>query len=70
MADGQGQTSSQGDKNAAELYQQYCASCHGLDLGGGNAQSLVDGIWQFGDGEGYVTEKHSIWNSPPGNAFV
>ncbi len=43
------------ETGAEELYQQYCASCHGLDLGGGNAQSLVDGIWQFGDGEGYVT---------------
>lgn len=39
---------------ANEVYQQYCASCHGVDLKGGNAQSLVDGVWQFGDGDGYV----------------
>lgn len=40
--------------DAAEIFAQYCASCHGADLRGGNAQSLVDGVWQFGDGEGYV----------------
>lgn len=54
-ADGQGQASIPGDRSAPELYQQYCASCHGADLGGGNAQSLVDGIWQFGDGGGYIS---------------
>lgn len=42
------------DMNALEIYQLYCASCHGADLRGGNAQSLVDGVWQFGDGDGYV----------------
>ncbi len=36
------------------LYKQYCAQCHGQDLKGGNAQSMVDGIWQFGDGESYI----------------
>lgn len=36
------------------LYQQYCASCHGAELQGGNAQSLVDGVWQFGASRGYI----------------
>lgn len=36
------------------IYQQKCASCHGIKLQGGNAQSLVDGIWQFGAGRGYL----------------
>lgn len=31
-----------------ELYADYCATCHGTDLMGGNAGSLVDGNWQFG----------------------
>lgn len=31
---------------------QRCAACHGKDLTGGNAQSMVDGVWQFGSGEG------------------
>jgi glucose/arabinose dehydrogenase len=39
-------------QDGAELYQTYCAQCHGADLQGGNAQSLVDGIWQHG-GDAY-----------------
>ncbi len=46
---------SQDDDRAALLYDQYCSTCHGTDLRGGNAQSLLDGIWQFGDGRGYVS---------------
>lgn len=40
---------------AALLYSSSCASCHGPEMQGGNAQSLIDGIWQFGDGKGYVS---------------
>jgi len=43
------------ENRAMELYNQYCATCHGMDLRGGNAQSLLDGVWQFGDGRGYVS---------------
>ncbi len=43
------------DPKAVEIYNNYCATCHGSDLRGGNAQSLLDGIWQFGDGYGYVS---------------
>jgi len=38
-----------------ELYKQHCATCHGTDLRGGMSKSLLDGVWQFGDGRGYVT---------------
>ena len=31
-----------------EQFTQYCISCHGQDLKGGVAQSLIDGSWQFG----------------------
>ncbi|MDX8337624.1 PQQ-dependent sugar dehydrogenase [Draconibacterium sp. IB214405] len=41
-------------QDGAKLYGQNCASCHGANLGGGNAASLVDGIWQFGAEDGYV----------------
>ncbi|WP_163325894.1 PQQ-dependent sugar dehydrogenase [Draconibacterium mangrovi] len=41
-------------QDGALLYGQNCASCHGANLGGGNATSLVDGIWQFGAENGYV----------------
>ncbi|MDA0745511.1 MAG: PQQ-dependent sugar dehydrogenase [bacterium] len=30
------------------LYQEYCAKCHGQGLTGGNAPSLVDGVWMYG----------------------
>jgi aldose sugar dehydrogenase len=39
--------------NGAALYQQYCATCHGADLKGGNSGSLIDGIWQFGAADSY-----------------
>ncbi|MCO6045661.1 PQQ-dependent sugar dehydrogenase [Aeoliella sp. ICT_H6.2] len=35
-----------------QIYMQRCAQCHGKDLTGGNAQSMVDGVWQFGRGDG------------------
>ena len=45
-------------QNGAELYQQNCAQCHGADLMGGNATSLVDKIWQFGDGNSYIMTQY------------
>lgn len=44
-----------GTSDGGQLYQQYCSSCHGMKLQGGNAQSLVNGIWQFGQGRAYIT---------------
>jgi glucose/arabinose dehydrogenase len=41
-------------QDGATLYQQNCAQCHGADLNGGNATSLVDEIWQFGEGSSYI----------------
>lgn len=41
-------------QDAASLYQQNCAQCHGTDLDGGNATSLIDGIWQFGENDNYI----------------
>lgn len=32
------------------VYQQNCASCHGRELQGGLASSLLDAKWEFGDG--------------------
>ncbi|GMV91488.1 MAG: hypothetical protein AMXMBFR82_12660 [Candidatus Hydrogenedentota bacterium] len=48
--------------DGAALYKQYCAQCHGAELQGGNAQSMVDGVWQFGEGAGYMfrNTKHGI----------
>lgn len=40
--------------DAMALYAQHCAQCHGADFQGGNAQSLLDGIWLYGEGRGYI----------------
>jgi len=40
--------------DGSDLYQQYCATCHGEDLRGGMAQSLVNGVWQFGARDSYI----------------
>lgn len=55
-------TSAQEAPDGRALYTQYCAQCHGAELQGGNAQSMVDGVWQFGEGKGYVSRniKHGI----------
>jgi glucose/arabinose dehydrogenase len=41
-------------QDAEVLYQKNCSSCHGVRFQGGNAQSLVDGVWQFGEGSGAI----------------
>ena len=38
----------EGAEGAAAMYAAKCASCHGSELQGGNAQSMVDGVWQYG----------------------
>ena len=40
--------------DALAIYQEYCANCHGDKFQGGNAQSLIDGQWQFGAGQSYM----------------
>jgi aldose sugar dehydrogenase len=52
----------QENATGAELYQQACASCHGANLQGGQAQSLADAVWQFGAGRGDILRnvKHGI----------
>jgi glucose/arabinose dehydrogenase len=41
-----GQTDRQG--TVAQRYQQLCANCHGANLEGGQAQSLLDDVWVAG----------------------
>ena len=36
------------------LYAQHCANCHGRDLQGGNAKSMVDGVWQYGSSRAQI----------------
>ncbi len=39
---------------SAKTYQNYCATCHGADLNGGNSKSLIDKVWDFGDKSSYI----------------
>jgi glucose/arabinose dehydrogenase len=50
------------DEVGAALYAERCASCHGRDMSGGNAQSMLDGVWQFGSDDWDLTRniKHGI----------
>jgi len=41
-------------QSAEQLYLKHCSHCHGERFQGGNAQSLVDGIWQFGESRGHI----------------
>jgi glucose/arabinose dehydrogenase len=36
------------DSSGEALYQEFCSKCHGKNLEGGNAPSLVDGVWMYG----------------------
>ncbi len=47
--------SAYGQKKTESLYQEHCAHCHGIRLQGGNAQSLVDGVWKFGKGTSAIS---------------
>ena len=37
-----------------QLYEEYCTTCHGDDLDGGMAGSLIDGDWQFGSKDSHI----------------
>ncbi|HEX7085583.1 MAG TPA: PQQ-dependent sugar dehydrogenase [Vicinamibacterales bacterium] len=61
-------------REISRLYGQLCASCHGQNLAGGMAQSLLDDEWKFGgDDESLaksIREGHPEAGMPPmGNAL-
>ena len=35
-------------REVTKLYADNCARCHGADLSGGSASSLIDGVWRYG----------------------
>ena len=39
---------------ARSHYALYCADCHGADMDGGMASSLVDGRWDYGDSDAAI----------------
>ena len=56
-----------GTGGAMSLYQQNCASCHGANLEGGSAASLLDDQWKAGANDDAIAA--SIREGVPGTAM-
>src|SRR5437016_1015487 len=54
-------------RDVIKLYTQYCASCHGTNMAGGSASSLVDGVWRYGGGDASIAA--SIRDGHPGEGM-
>jgi aldose sugar dehydrogenase len=50
-------------RDVTKLYAEKCAGCHGGDMAGGSASSLVDGAWRHGGDDAHIAE--SIRNGHP-----
>lgn len=44
-----------GTGKVSDLFNSYCASCHGENLQGGLGSSLVDGVWAYGGSDEQIT---------------
>lgn len=68
-AAGQGQgRGGRGNNPAVATYAQFCAACHGPNLAGGSAGSLLDEDWKFGGDDASISA--SILNGRPGTAMA
>src|SRR3954447_10956498 len=50
-------------REVTKLYADKCASCHGVDMSGGSASSLVNSKWRYGGSDASITR--SILNGHP-----
>jgi glucose/arabinose dehydrogenase len=50
------------------VYDQHCVACHGRNLEGGAAGSLIDGTWKFGGDDAQILE--TIRDGRKGTAMV
>ena len=50
-------------RDVTKLYAEKCASCHGAEMTGGSASSLVDGVWRYGGDDASIAA--SIRNGHP-----
>jgi aldose sugar dehydrogenase len=42
-------------REVTKLYAEKCATCHGADMSGGSASSLVDSNWRYGGDDASIT---------------
>jgi glucose/arabinose dehydrogenase len=63
-----GSSGARSTTGAAAIYAQYCAACHGPNLTGGVAASLVDAEWKFGGDDASITA--SIRDGRQGTAMT
>lgn len=56
-------------REVTKLYADKCATCHGADMSGGTASSLVDGKWQYGGDDASIARSirdgHAEAGMPP-----
>jgi glucose/arabinose dehydrogenase len=50
-------------REVTKLYADNCSNCHGADMSGGSAPSLLDGTWRYGGDDASIT--HSIRDGHP-----
>ncbi len=43
-------------REVTKLYTERCASCHGAEMAGGSASSLIDGVWQNGGDDASIAD--------------
>lgn len=43
-------------RNSESIYREFCASCHGANLEGGSAPSMLDDVWTHGGSDRELTE--------------
>src|SRR5689334_12737123 len=43
-------------REVTKLYADNCARCHGADMAGGTASSLIDGAWQYGSDDAAISQ--------------
>lgn len=51
-----------GSGSAKDVYQEFCASCHGKNLQGGTGSSLIDDEWKYGGSDEEIAKviKHGL----------
>ncbi|MFA6959264.1 MAG: PQQ-dependent sugar dehydrogenase [Opitutaceae bacterium] len=62
-------TAQQPPRDSRKIFADFCAGCHGPNMEGGSAPSLVDDVWKYGSDEAAIAtsirEGHPAAGMPP-----